>query len=139
MEEVLKILIVDQNANSADRIISTIKSSGFAVRETVVSSKQQLQEESPDLKQIHIILQSTNVDDLSIPDTRSLVNNNGHEIPIIAFNNDTKINPNQLLDAGATVVVPSDDLDQLRQVATRIAHTELYIQNLETMMRTFLF
>ena len=133
MEDVLKILIVDQDANSADRIVNTIKSSGFAVRETLISSREQLKEESPDLKHIHIILQSTNVEDLSIPDTRSLVNNNGHEIPVIAFNNDSSVNSTQLLDDGASVVVPADDLDQLKQVATRIAHTELYIQNLEAM------
>ena len=130
MEEVLKILIIDQNANSADRIVSTIKSSGFAVREIVVSSKQQLVEESQDIKQIHVVFQSSNVEDLTIPDTRSLVNNDGHEVPIIAFSDNT--DTTTLLDSGANVVVPTEDMVQLKQVATRIAHTELYIQNLES-------
>ena len=133
MEEVLKVLIIDANANSADRIVNTIKSSGFAVRETVVSSKQQLEEAVPQLQQLHIILQSIDVDDLSIADTRSLITNDGHEIPLIALcNNDTNVKTTELLDKGATGVAPADDLDQLKQVTSRIAHTELYIQNLES-------
>lgn len=131
MEEVLKILIIDQNANSADRIINTVKSSGFAVRDTVVSSKQQLEEVAPELNRTHMILQSIDVADLAVADTRSLVNNNDHEIPLIALSSDATIKPAQLLDSGANVVIPSDDLDQLKLVATRIAQSELYIQGLE--------
>lgn len=131
MEEVLKILIIDQNANSADRIVNTVKSSGFAVRDTVVSSKQQLQDIIPQLQRTHIILQSTDVEDLAVSETRSLLNNSNHEIPLIALSGNTEIKPAQLLDSGANVVIPADDLDQVKLVATRIAHSELYIQSLE--------
>ena len=131
MEEVLKILIIDQNANSADRIVNTVKSSGFAVRDTVVSSKQQLEEVIPQLQRTHIILQSTDVEDLAVSETRSLLNNSNHEIPLIALSGNTVTKPAQLLDSGANVVIPADDLDQLKLVTTRIAHSELYIQRLE--------
>lgn len=131
MEEVLKILIIDQNANSADRIVNTVKSSGFAVRDTVVSSKQQLEDVIPQLQRTHIILQSTDVEDLAVSETRSLLNNSNHEIPLIALSGNTETKPAQLLDSGANVVIPADDLDQLKLVTTRIAHSELYIQSLE--------
>ena len=131
MEEVLKILIIDQNANSADRIINTVKSSGFAVRDTVVSSKQQLEEAIPDLQRTHLILQSTAVTDLTMSDTRSLLNNCDHEIPLIALSEDPTANLTQLLDQGANAVVQAEDLDQLKVVSTRIAQSELYIQKLE--------
>ena len=131
MEEVLKILIIDQNANSADRIINTVKSSGFAVRDTVVSSKQQLQDILPEMQRTHLILQSTDIADISLSDTRSLFNNDQHEVPLIALTTDATTNSIQLLDQGANVVVPAEDLDQLKLISTRIAQSELYIQKLE--------
>ena len=58
MDQILKILVIDQDANNADNIVRAIKSSGFAVRETIVSSKQQL-DEIKDLEvSPHIIIQN---------------------------------------------------------------------------------
>ncbi len=132
MEEVLKILVINDNANSTDRIISTIKSSGFAVRETIVTTKQELEEFSTQTQHVHVILQATSIEEITIADTRSLVNNQGHEVPLIALASNTDSNPATALENGASIAIPEDDFSQLKQVASRIAHTELYIQNLES-------
>lgn len=65
MDQVLKILVIDQDANNAGNIVRTVKSSGFAIRETIVSSKEQFEEINQQPRP-HIIIQSTNIDELSL-------------------------------------------------------------------------
>ena len=59
MDEILKILVVGQNVNNADNIIKTVKSCGYAVKGTVVSSVEEFarvkQQFSP-----HFVIHSAN-------------------------------------------------------------------------------
>ena len=130
MVQILKILVIDQDANNADNIVRTIKSSGFAVRETIVSSKQQF-DEVIDLEVTpHIIIQSNNIDDLSITDSRTYFSLKSHETPIVALCDDSSTHRATLLNEGANIVLPYNDSEQLKLATTRLAQTEFYIQDL---------
>ena len=130
MDQILKILVIDQDANNADNIVRTIKSSGFAVRETIVSSKQQF-DEVIDLEVTpHIIIQSNNIDDLSITDSRTYFSLKSHETPIVALCDDSSTHRATLFNEGANIVLPYNDSEQLKLATTRLAQTEFYIQDL---------
>lgn len=133
MDQVLKLLVIDQDANNADNIVRTIKSSGFAVRETIVSSKQQL-DEIKDLEVTpHIIIQSNNIDDVNVSDSRALFNIENHDIPIVALCDDLTSHQANLFNEGANIVIPNDDSEQLKLATFRLAQTEFYIQDLKTL------
>ncbi|MFK7794395.1 MAG: EAL domain-containing protein [Gammaproteobacteria bacterium] len=131
MDQILKILVIDQNANNADNIVRTIKSSGFAVRETIVSSKEQFEEVKNLEVSPHIIIQANNVDELSIQDARAYFKTNDHETPIVALSEDAHNHQAQLYIDGANIVLPYDDQEQLKQTTSRFAQTEFYIQDLK--------
>jgi len=131
MDQILKILVIDQDANNADNIVRTIKSSGFAVRETIVSSKKQL-EEVKDLEiNLHIIIQTNNIDGLSIKNARDAFNLNTHETPIVALCDDVSNQQSQLFTDGADIVLPSNDSELLKQATSRLVQIEFYIQDLK--------
>ncbi len=131
MDQVLKILVIDEDANHADNIVRTIKSSGIAVRDSIVSSMKQL-DEMKDLEITpHIIIQSTNIDDISIQDSRELFNVEQHETPIVALCDDIANRQAELFNQGANIVLPQKDYDQLKLVTSRLAQTEFYIQDLK--------
>ena len=131
MDQVLKILVIDQDANKADNIVRTIKSCGFAVRETIVSSKQQFDEVIDLGVNPHIIIQSNDVDELHVSDSRTYFSLESHETPIVALCDDVLSLQATLFNEGANVVLPHDDVEQLQQATTRFAHTEFYIQDLK--------
>ncbi len=131
MDEILKILVIDQDANNADNIVRTVKSSGFAVRETIVSTKDELVEFKQQSIRPHIIIQSSNVDDISTGDALFSSNSEVHTPPLVVLCDDPISHQSQYLKDGANLVLPMDDDAQLKIAATRLAHTELYIQSLE--------
>ncbi len=131
MDQILKILVIDQDANKADNIVRTIKSSGFAVRETIISSKQQF-DEIIDLEvSPHIIIQSDNIDELSIADSHTYFSLKSHETPIIALCEDLSTHQSSLFHEGANIVLPDNDDEQLKLATSRLAQTEFYIQDLQ--------
>ncbi len=131
MDQILKILVIDQDANNADNIVRTIKSSGFAVRETIVSSKEQLEEVKNLEVNPHIIIQTNNINGLNIKNTRDTFNINAHETPIVALCEDASNQQSQLLADGANIVLPSNDCELLKQATSRLAQIEFYIQDLK--------
>ena len=133
MDQILKILVIDQDANNADNIVRTIKSSGFAVRETIVSSRQQLDEISDLEVSPHIIIQSINIDDVSVSDTRALFNPEDHQTPLVALCDDIVNQQSTLFNDGANFILPHNDNEQLKLATSRIAQTEFYIQDLRAL------
>ena len=88
MDQILKILVIDQDANNADNIIRTIKSLGFAVRETIITSRDQFEEVKGLAVIPHIIIQASNIGELSVQDSRSHFKADAHETPIVALCDD---------------------------------------------------
>jgi len=131
MDQILKVLVIDQDANNADNIVRTIKSSGFAVRETIVSSKEQHEEVKNLEINPHIIIQANNISNLCIQDSRSCFTATSHEAPIIALCEDVSTQQAQLFMDGAHIVLPYNDSEQLKHVTSRLAQTEFYIQDLK--------
>ena len=137
MDQILKILVIDQDANNADSIVRTIKSLGFAVRETIVSSKDQLEEVNGLDISPHIIIHANNIDELSIQSVRNSFKADAHETPIVALCKDITNQQSQLFNDGAIIVLPHNDSEQLKQAASRLAHTEFYIQDLKIQADSF--
>ena len=131
MDQILKILVIDQDANNADNIVRTIKSSGYAVRETIISSKQQLDDINNLRLNPHILIQSNNIEDVSISSSRELFSVGIHETPIVALCEDLASQQFTLLNEGANIVLSNNDDEQLKLVASRLAQTEFYIQDLK--------
>ncbi len=131
MDQILKILIIDQDANHADHIVRTIKSLCYAVRETIVSSKEQFDEIQQLEVNPNLIIQASNINELSISDSRNFFATEPHDTPIIALCDDITTQLSLLLGEGANIVIPYNDNELLQQVTSRIAQTEFYIQDLK--------
>jgi diguanylate cyclase (GGDEF)-like protein len=131
MDQILKILVIDQDANNADNIVRTIKSSGFAVRETIISSKEQLEEVKNLEVNPHIIVHANNINELNIRDTRCSFKVDTYEIPIVVLCDDVSTQQSQLFADGANIVLPYNDNELLKQATSRLAQTEFYIQDLK--------
>ncbi len=131
MNQTLKILVIDQDANNADNIVRTIKSAGFAVQKTIVSSKEQLEEVKNLEINPHITIQTNNISELGIRDTRSCFTTDSHEAPIVALCEDASTQQSKLFMDGAHTVLPYNDSEQLKHVTSRLAQTEFYIQALK--------
>lgn len=137
MEDVLKLLIIDENANTADRSLSMIKSAGFAVRETIVSSAQELEDIASTLINIHLIIFSNNIDNLDVATVRSLLEKTVHETPIIVINFDNTQDEASLLEQGASTVISGENTALLKQIAANHAKTALYVESLENIKQNF--
>ena len=131
MDQILKILVIDQDANNADNIVRTIKSSGFAVRETIISTKDELDEVKQDSSRPHIVIHSSNASEVNTNDILFSTSSDVHSPPLIVLCDDPSTMQAQYIKEGANLVLPIDDDSQLKTVTTRIAQTELYIQSLE--------
>jgi diguanylate cyclase (GGDEF)-like protein/PAS domain S-box-containing protein len=130
-------LIIDENANTADHSISVIKSAGFAVRETIVSSAQEFEDIANQLEHIHLIIFTNNVDNIDISVIRSLHKDCSYETPIIVLNADNSVDEASLLEQGASAVISSENTDLLKQIATHHAKTALYIKQLEDIKQDY--
>ncbi|MEM8843421.1 MAG: EAL domain-containing protein [Pseudomonadota bacterium] len=132
MDEVLKLLVLSNNANNADDIIRTAKSSGFAVRDTIVSSKDEFSDICSFVEQFHIAIISDDFDQLSINEVSSSLKSDEHYVSLIALSNNIAETQAESMSNGADAVIPADDKSQLTHAITQIAKTELYIQNLQS-------
>ena len=128
MDKILKVLVVNPNANHADNIIKTVKSCGFAVRATVISSVAELaQIEQPP----HLVIHSTHEERPSVQDLHAYLCRQNHQAPIIALTEDLSGQQARLLEEGAHIVLPTQDNRQLQLISARLAEKELYIESLK--------
>ena len=139
MDEILKILVVDQNVNNADNIIKTVKSCGYAVKGTVVSSAEEFarvkQQFSP-----HFVIHSANAGKFSVQDLRAHLykqDHEAHQTPIVALSENPSDQQARLLAEGANIVLPLKDSQQLQLISARLAEEELYIELLETKANSY--
>ena len=132
MDEVLKILVLSKNANSADDIVRTAKSSGFAVRDTIISSKDDFTAALIDINQYHIAVLSEDFDALSVNEVSSAIKGDDFYVSLVALTTDVVNHQSELIAHGADIVLTADNNEQLGNAIKQIANTELYIRNLQS-------
>ncbi|MEM7304495.1 MAG: EAL domain-containing protein [Pseudomonadota bacterium] len=132
MDEVLKILVLSSNANSADNIVRTAKLSGFAVRDTIISSKEEFSKSLEDIQHYHIAIITEDFSELSVEEISASIKGDDYYVSLIALSNDITHQQSRLISDGADIVLATDDNEQLGHAITKIANTELYIRNLQS-------
>ncbi len=130
MDRIVKIVILDKDANNADRIIRAVKSLGYAVRETIITTRTELEEFAKHETVPNIIIHNDCFEDIGICDTRSVFSAQPHEIPIIALASDISLNQSRLLNEGATIVLDQENDELIKLVISRTIDTEFYIYDL---------
>ena len=132
MDEVLRILVLSNNANSADNIVRTAKSSGFAVRDTIISSKEDFTDALTEINHYHIAIVSEDFGELSTEEISSSIKGDDFYVSLIILTDDVANQQSKLIADGADIVLPSEDNEQLTQSIKNIANTELYIRHLQS-------
>lgn len=131
MDKLLRVVIVDDNLNDAETMISTIKSAGFAVRAERATDPEGLQEvlrkHPPDL-----LLCTLGLESLDLQQVVRGLREAGRHSPIIALGNGADGEVVESMELGAEDVVRKDNADHLRLVVARTARCQQQWRELKT-------
>lgn len=119
-DSVLRLVVIDDDLNDAEKIISTIKSSGFAIRPKRAEDREELLEalehHAPDM-----VLHSLDSQSIDLEQTIACIREAGKHLPVIALTPDDGAKPAEYLRQGAEDLVSKEDLEHLQLVVTRTA------------------
>ena len=131
MSNLLRIVIVDDNLNDGELLISSIKGAGFAVRAERASDPEaladSLKKQAPDL-----VLCTLGLPDLSLQDVVDALREAGRHAPVIALSADDKDDVVEVMQAGASDLVRKGNNDHLKLVVTRTAQCQHQWRQLKT-------
>ncbi len=122
MENVLRLIIVDDNLNDAEMMISAIKGAGFAVRaERAVNPDEleaALKKHAPDL-----VICSLSVAGLSLEQTLAGIRDAGRNAPVVAVT-DSEGDVIEAMQLGAVDLVRKNQPEHLKLVVSRTAQCQ---------------
>lgn len=131
MDKLLRVVIVDDNLNDAEMMISTIKSAGFAVRAERAKDPDELQEvlrkHPPDL-----LLCTLGLESLDLHEVVRILREAGRHSPIIALGSGADGEIVESMEIGAEDVVRKDEPEHLRLVVARTARCQQQWRELKT-------
>lgn len=118
MQTILRLLIINKNANDSEQMVSTIKRAGFSLRPERADSLKDLEEKlndhSPD-----IILHHTSNTEISIEQLRSLLNETGKNPYIIGTQAEGSLVPSEYLKQGGDDLILCGDTVHLSTIIAR--------------------
>ncbi len=118
MENLLRLIVIDEDINDAEMMISRLKSAGFVVRPDKADNEEELQEklrhQTPDL-----VICSLAHTQLSLEKTVALINRMGRRIPVIALAVDDRVDVVSCLELGAQDRVHKSHPEHLKRVVGR--------------------
>ncbi|MGI9301102.1 MAG: EAL domain-containing protein [Gammaproteobacteria bacterium] len=121
MDKVLRLVMVETDLNDAERMISSVKSAGFAVRAVHADNEDTL------LKALNthqdMVLHSVDNPQVSLEQTMRCTRQAGKRIPVIAIAEDQSVDAAECMQIGASDMVIKGNADHLRLVVTRAAET----------------
>ncbi|WP_018231083.1 EAL domain-containing response regulator [Thioalkalivibrio thiocyanodenitrificans] len=124
MDNLLRLLIIEPDLNDAEMMISTIKTTGFAVRPARAEDEEdlleKLQKHSPDV----ILCTLSPESGLSLEDVITGINQVGRHVPVIAISDGSGHDVVDCLQLGAHDMVLKDRLDHLKLVVKRAAEAQ---------------
>lgn len=118
MEQQIRIIIIDDDFNDAEKIISAIKSGGWAVRSKRVENEAdlagRLEEHNPDI--VMVTLDSESID---LERATALIREKGKFVPVIVIASDHTASTVEIMLQGAEDLVFKDNLEHLKLVVYR--------------------
>jgi diguanylate cyclase (GGDEF)-like protein/PAS domain S-box-containing protein len=130
MNHPLQLIFVDSSPNDVEQMVSSIKTSGIAVRSRIAQDADDLttllSEAHP-----HIVLHAIEDNEVTLEQTVSTINGRAPEIPIIALTNVSEADPVAYMQQGATTLVNKSNSEHLQLVVSSAAKTQFHIQQLK--------
>jgi multidomain signaling protein FimX len=124
MDNLLRLIIIEPDLNDAEMMISTIKTTGFAVRPERAEDEEdlleKLQKHSPDV----ILCALSPASGLTLEDVVAGINQVGRHVPVIAISDGSGHDVVECLQLGAYDMVLKDRLDHLKLVVKRAAEAQ---------------
>jgi len=121
MEKRIRLIIIDDDFNDSEKMISLVKSAGFGVRSEKAEDEEDLNElllsHDPEL----ILCTIDGMPELSLEQTIACVQAGNKSVPVIAIDNDGSKSTVECMVAGAADKVNKADQEHLKQVVLRTA------------------
>ncbi len=130
MSQPLQLIFVDSSPNDVEEMVSSIKTSGLAVRSRIAQDADDLNSLINEA-QPHIVLHSVENPDLTLEQTVTTLNGKAPEIPIIAVTNSDNLDPVSCMLQGASNLVNKSNSEHLKLVINSTAKTQFQIQELK--------
>ncbi len=130
MNQPLQLIFVSSSPNDVEEMVTTIKTSGVAVRSHIAQDAEDLAKLLNET-QPHIVLHTLETEDLSLEQTVEAINGRAPEIPIIAVTNEQQTDPVPCMQQGATNLVNKNNSEHLKLVINNTAKTQLHLQQLK--------
>jgi len=130
MNQPLQIIFVDSSPNDVEEMVSSIKTSGIAVRSRIAQDADDL---STLLKeaQPHIVMHAIEDNEVTLEQTVSTINGRAPEIPIIALTKAADSDPVACMQQGASSLVNKNNIEHLQLVVNNTAKTQFHIEQLK--------
>ncbi|MGH1538336.1 MAG: PAS domain S-box protein, partial [Gammaproteobacteria bacterium] len=130
MNHPLQLIFVDSSPNDVEEMVSSIKTSGIAVRSRIAQDADDLTSLLNE-SQPHIVLHALEDNEVTLEQTVSTINGRAPEIPIIALTKSTEVDPVSYMQQGATTLVNKTNTEHLQLVVNGAAKTQFHIQELK--------
>lgn len=118
MENLIRLIIVEDNLNDAEMMISAIKSGGYAVRAKQAEDEEDLVDalktHSPD-----VVLHSLSMELIDLEKTVDCIREIGKHVPVIAISANHQVDGVECMLLGAEDLAFKDKLDHLKLVVYR--------------------
>ena len=130
MNQPLQLIFVSSSPNDVEEMVTTIKTSGVAVRSHIAQDAEDLtnllNETHP-----HIILHTVETEEVSLEQTVATINGRAPEIPVIAVTSSENLDPVSYMSQGAANLVNKNNGEHLKLVVNSTAKTQLHIEQLK--------
>lgn len=130
MNQLLQLIFVSSSPSDVEEMVTTIKTSGVAVRSRIAQNAEDLttllNETQP-----HIILHTVETEEVTLEKTVAAINGRAPEIPIIAITNSQQLDPVSCMIRGAANLVNKNNAEHLKLVISSTAKTQLCIRKLQ--------
>jgi diguanylate cyclase (GGDEF)-like protein/PAS domain S-box-containing protein len=129
MDKRIRIIVIDDDFNDSEKLISIAKSTGYAVRPEKAEDEEDLikllDTHDPDM-----IMCTIGIADLSLEQTIKCVQNTGRVVPVIAIDNDETMDTAECMAIGASDRVVKSAEAHIKQVIIRTAETHYYYRQM---------
>ena len=129
MDKRIRLIIIDDDFNDSEKMISTAKAAGFGVRSEKAEDEEDLNEllasHDPDL-----ILCTLGMPELSLEQTVECIRNANKQVPIIAIDNDGSHDVCECMQQGAEDKVNKENQEHLKLVLLRTARCQFEYRQL---------
>ncbi|KHD05600.1 hypothetical protein PN36_04130 [Candidatus Thiomargarita nelsonii] len=107
-KDIIRLIVIEESANEAEVIFRNLRKARYPIRPRHIEDDEDLQKALSNKQEWDLIISVPQVGDFTVAQVCEIVSKSKRDIPIIILADDNK-NMFELLNAGATQVVPSDN------------------------------